>query len=207
MEKQTIPKRLKVCCKTGLVKTFENLCQDCSLRQKINAGIRDQILSQALQFKEMFTSDEFTDYISRETADAEKAMTEAFLTAKQADAGHIHPNWEGINELYHWNQQRIITLNQNLNAALEPRPPVKALLYWLRYAGNAESVRKGVEKMYKNHSWKQGSVDNVVNLYHYAGTGHKKDPAKKRENLKGLLPLLTKDEQSKALELFNQQAS
>lgn len=103
-------------CTTTIFKTdISELCSKCPLADLIHNGIKNQIIFQANQVREISTDNQYKEYIDSEIKNAQKAMQGIFLTEQQNKDYLNDPHRKDRVEIYIWNKERIKALNATLN--------------------------------------------------------------------------------------------
>lgn len=92
-------------------KDLEDLCENCPLVERINNGIKKQILFQANEKKGILSKNQFKTYLEKEIENASKSMERVFLTEQQNIEYKTDPHRKKRIEIYIWNKERIKALN------------------------------------------------------------------------------------------------
>lgn len=153
------------CTSTEFKRDISELCPNCPLTELINEGIKNQILFQALEQKEILTDKQFKKYINAEIKNAKDAMQNAVLNERQFMNVQNDPYRVNRSRSYIWNKERIKALNNisviKLNENLELQEKSKKVIEGLnKYKFRSFIKQKGFEesKIYSlinNHSGKE----------------------------------------------------
>lgn len=106
---------MKINCTSIEFKTdITQLCNECPLVDKINKGLKEQILFQALEQKDILNNKQFEAYVNNEIEVHQKAKQRVFLTEKQNKDYKKDPHRAKRIEIYIWNKESIKALNRLL---------------------------------------------------------------------------------------------
>lgn len=99
------------CTSTEFKTDISKLCTNCPLTDLINEGIKNQILFQAFEQKDILTDEQFKDYIEAEIKNAKNAMQQTILLERQHKDDKNDPYRVNRSKRYIWNKERIKALN------------------------------------------------------------------------------------------------
>jgi len=121
LENNEIEKKLKMndstdakyikCTSQEFITDISKLCDKCPLPLLITNGMKDQIIFQAQERKEILTTEQFNNYLDTEIESATKAMESVFLTESQNKEYKKDPHRANRIQHYIWNKERIKALN------------------------------------------------------------------------------------------------
>ena len=98
------------------IKDIADLRDNCPLKAKIIQGMKEQIIPQADEQKELLPPTLFVEYIKKEIQSAKDAMTEATLAERRYSTNESERGYYSNNRilLYLWNKERIKALRKYL---------------------------------------------------------------------------------------------
>lgn len=103
------------CTATDFKTDISELCNKCPLVEIIENGIKNQIIFQAIQQKEILNTEQFKEYINSEIKNAQNSMQKTFLIEQQ-NKEYKNDNYRKTRiKNYIWNKERIKALNDFLN--------------------------------------------------------------------------------------------
>lgn len=110
------------CTSKEFKKDISELCSKCPIVDVIEKGIKDQIVGQAVERKEILTNEQFQRYIDAEIENASEAMRRQVLTENQNRENPNDPYRPKRVEIYLWNKERIKALNKLMETDKGAKP-------------------------------------------------------------------------------------
>lgn len=194
------------CTSQVFISDISKLCDKCPLPSLINDGMKDQIIFQAQEQKEILTTEQFNNYLDEEIKSATKAMEAAFLKEGQEKENKNDKFRANRIQNYIWNKERIKALNKfKTTKNTVTKLPLKIIALKHVYEG-IQITRQNGNSIAQTYGHKSG--DKLFQEYtFYASSANRKGKPtpctkvklqNKINRLESVIELLPLDKQSRA---------
>lgn len=200
------------CTATEFKIDISELCEKCPLTELIQDGIKNQIIFQAQQQKEILNTEQFKEYINYEIENAQKSMQRTFLTEQQ-NKNYLNDNHRKTRiKNYIWNKERIKALNNilsNGNEIKKNTPKYSLSQIALKYVYENRSItRENGNLIASEYGYKSGEKLFQKFTYYSSSANRKGKPTlctlKKIQNkidlIESVIDILTNGNKNRAID-------
>lgn len=93
---------------------ISQLCEQCPLPEKFRKGLIEQIRIPTNEYKELYSNEQFNDYLHKEIAKAQKHMEDVRFQDLENKNNLDDPNRKNRISIYIWNKEKIKIFNEYL---------------------------------------------------------------------------------------------